>query len=106
MPAIHFISHDGTRRTVHTEEGQSLMRTAIDNNVPGIDGDCGGQCACGTCHVYIGAPWSDQLGEVGDNEDGMLEFTDCRKATSRLACQIRITPALDGLEVGLPEGQH
>lgn len=106
MPSIHFISHDGTRSTVHAQEGQSLMRAAVDNNVPGIDGDCGGQCARGTCHVYIDAPWAARLGGVDEREDGMLEFTDCRQGSSRLACQIRLTPALDGLEVGLPLGQH
>jgi ferredoxin, 2Fe-2S len=106
MPSIHFISHDGTRRTVKAQEGQSLMRAAVDHSVPGIDGDCGGQAACGTCHVYIDVPWATQLGDVDEREDGMLEFTDCRQDSSRLACQIRITRALDGLEVGLPEGQH
>ncbi|HSV59856.1 MAG TPA: 2Fe-2S iron-sulfur cluster-binding protein [Variovorax sp.] len=106
MPSIHFISHDGTRRTAQAQEGLSLMRAAVDNSVPGIDGDCGGQCACGTCHVYIDAPWAEQLGAVDEREDGMLEFTDCRQGNSRLACQIQITPALDGLEVGLPLGQH
>ena len=74
MPKVTFIAHSGTRHTVEAEAGLSLMRAAIDNNVPGIDGDCGGQCACATCHVFIDAPWSAKTGARTDREDEMLNF--------------------------------
>jgi 2Fe-2S ferredoxin len=106
MPSVHFIAFDGSRREVQAQEGQTLMRVATDHAVPGIDGDCGGACACGTCHVYVADGWSDKLGAVDATEDGMLDFTDCRRPNSRLACQITLGPALDGLVVSLPEGQH
>lgn len=106
MPTVHFIAFDGTRHTVSAQAGQSLMRAALDNGVPGIDGDCGGAAACGTCHVYVGQAWFDKLGTIESSEDGMLEFTDCRQPSSRLACQIRMTPEIDGIEVSLPESQH
>jgi 2Fe-2S ferredoxin len=106
MPTIHFISHDGSRHTVQAESGQSLMRAATDNGVQGIDGDCGGQCACGTCHVYIDTVWAGRTGSADAREDDMLGFTDDRRETSRLACRITLEPQLDGLVVILPEGQH
>jgi 2Fe-2S ferredoxin len=106
MPKVTFIAHDGKRHTVEVSAGLSLMRAAIDNNVPGIDGDCGGQCACATCHVFIEAPWSDKTGQRTEREDEMLNFAAELRDTSRLACQIEVTDALDGLEVQMPEGQH
>ena len=106
MPKVTFIAHSGTRHTVEAEAGLSLMRAAIDNNVPGIDGDCGGQCACATCHVFIEAPWSAKTGTRTEREDEMLNFAAELRDSSRLACQIEVTDALDGLEVQMPEGQH
>lgn len=106
MPSIHFITFDGTQHIVQAAIGQSLMRAATDNNVPGIDGDCGGQCACGTCHVYIDAQWNPHLGEVDERENDMLDFTDCRREDSRLACRITLAQVHDGMVVALPEGQH
>jgi len=86
--------------------GLSLMRAAIDNNVPGIDADCGGQCACATCHVYVDAAWEAHTGARTTMENDMLNFAAVTQANSRLACQIPITDALDGLVVTMPEGQH
>lgn len=106
MPSVRFIATDGTQREVQAAEGQSLMRVATDHSVPGIDGDCGGACACGTCHVYVDEAWADKLGALDATEDSMLDFTDCRRPNSRLACQITMAPSLDGLTVSLPEGQH
>jgi len=82
------------------------MQGAVDHAVPGIDGDCGGECACGTCHVYIDSLWLDRLDAVGDAEASMLSFADAARPNSRLACQIRVSSELDGLVVGLPDGQH
>lgn len=106
MPKVSFIAFDGKRHDVTAPVGESLMRAATDNNVPGIDGDCGGQCACATCHVYVAAPWGDKLTAITTREDDMLNFTAERKDNSRLACQILLTEALDGLTVAMPEGQH
>jgi ferredoxin, 2Fe-2S len=106
MPKVTFIAHSGQRYPVDVPAGLSLMRAAIDNNVPGIDGDCGGQCACATCHVFIEAPWSDKTGSRTEREDEMLNFAAELRDSSRLACQIDVTDALDGLEVQMPEGQH
>ena len=106
MSQVHFISFDGVRRSIETAVGENLMRAATDNGVPGIDGDCGGQCACATCHVFVSAPWAERLPSMQTKEHEILDFTNERRETSRLACQIIMTPALDGIEVHMPEGQH
>ena len=106
MSQVHFISFDGVRRSIETAVGENLMRAATDNGVPGIDGDCGGQCACATCHVFVSAPWAERLPLMQTKEHEILDFTNERRETSRLACQIILTPELDGIEVHMPEGQH
>ena len=106
MPQVTFIEFNGTQHTVAAETGLSLMSAAIDNNVPGIDADCGGSCACATCHVYITAPWQTKLGAQSKMEEDMLDFAAATQPNSRLACQIEITDALDGLVVSMPNGQH
>ncbi len=106
MPKVVFISHDGTRREVQAESGLSLMRAAVDDGVPGIDADCGGMCACATCHVFVEPAWGARLAPPTAQEEEMLNFTAERRETSRLACQIPVVDALDGLTVTLPEGQH
>ena len=106
MSQVHFISFGGVRRSIETTVGENLMRAATDNGVPGIDGDCGGQCACATCHVFVSAPWAERLPAMQAKEHDILEFTKERRETSRLACQIIMTPELDGIEVHMPEGQH
>ena len=106
MSLVHFISFDGARRSIDTALGENLMRAATDNGVPGIDGDCGGHCACATCHVFVSAPWAERLPVMQTKEHEILDFTNERRETSRLACQIIMTPELDGIEVHMPEGQH
>ena len=106
MPKVTFIAHNGNHHEVEVPAGLSLMRAAIDNNVPGIDGDCGGQCACATCHVFVEAPWNTVTGLRTKQEDEMLNFAAELRDSSRLACQIVLTDALDGLVVTMPEGQH
>ena len=106
MPTVTFIAHSGKHHVVTVPAGTSLMRAATDNNVPGIDGDCGGQCACATCHVFVDPAWSAQVGPRNQNEDDMLNFAAELHETSRLACQISVTDALNGLVVNMPEGQH
>ena len=106
MPKVTFIEFNGTRHEVAATPGLSLMRAAVDNNVPGIDADCGGECACATCHTYVESPWYPLTGARSEMEQSMLSFAAAAQENSRLACQITITEALDGLVVRLPDGQH
>jgi len=105
MPKITLIEYNGTSHTIDAEPGISLMQNAIDNSVPGIDADCGGACACGTCHVFVEADWLPATGEVDAMEEAMLGMRPDRTDASRLSCQIDVTGELDGLIVRLPEFQ-
>jgi ferredoxin, 2Fe-2S len=106
MPKVTFIGFTGGAHTVEVPVGTTLMRAATDNRVPGIDGDCGGNCACATCHLYIDAAWSDRVGIRAASEVEMLNLVAELRDTSRLACQITVTDELNGLVVNLPEAQH
>jgi len=108
MPKITYIEHGGSEHRVDVPPGLSVMRGAIDNNIPGIDADCGGQCACATCHVYVDSGWLALTGTPvpGSQEASMLSFAALAQPNSRLSCQITVSEALDGLIVRLPEGQH
>jgi 2Fe-2S ferredoxin len=105
MPKVVFIEPSGERREVEAAVGVSLMEAARQNQVDGIVAQCGGACACATCHVYVSAAWFDRLAPRDEMEEGMLENAWERRATSRLSCQIPVTPDLDGLEVTVPERQ-
>ena len=106
MSKIKYIEFNGTEHFVDAVVGESLMEIALSNDVPGIEADCGGSCACGTCHIYIENNWLNKLEEKSDMENSMLEFTDNVKENSRLSCQIEFKDDLDGLEVKLPESQY
>ena len=106
MPKITYIEYDGTEHAVEVRTGLSVMEGAIRNNVPGIDADCGGACACATCHVYVDEEWRAGTGTASAMEESMLDFADGVQENSRLSCQIRVTDDLDGLVVRLPESQH
>ena len=107
MPTVTYITASGEEHIVDVPVGTSCMEGAVQNLVPGIDGDCGGAAACGTCHVYVDAAWADKAGTPdADLEKQMLELTDDAATNSRLACQIFITEELDGLVLRMPEGQH
>ena len=106
MPKITYIEHNGRQHVVDVPVGSTVMRGAVDNAIPGIDGDCGGLCACATCHVFVDPQWLATAGPRNDNEDSMLGFAAETAENSRLGCQIEITAALDGLIVRMPEGQH
>ena len=108
MPKVVYVEHSGARHEIEVPAGVSVMRGAVDNKVRGIDGDCGGECACATCHVYVDADWLARVGAVkpDSQEAGMLDLAAEARPNSRLSCQIAMTPALDGLLVRLPEGQH
>jgi len=105
MAKITYISFSGTETTVDVKPGLSIMEGAVKNNVRGIDGDCGGACACATCHVYVDEAWRAKTGERSAMEESMLDFAENVEANSRLSCQIKVTEELDGLVVRLPESQ-
>jgi len=105
MVQITYVDAAGTARSVKGEVGSTVMETAIRNNVPGIDAECGGACACATCHVYVGEYWADAVGPAGPMEQDMLDFASDVRPTSRLSCQIRLKPELDGLTVTTPARQ-
>lgn len=106
MPKITYIDHEGTERAVEATNGESVMETAIKNSIPGIDADCGGACACATCHVYVDDAFMDKVGQPEDMEQSMLDFAENVKPNSRLSCQISVRDELDGLRVTTPESQH
>jgi ferredoxin, 2Fe-2S len=106
LPKITFVTHDGTEHVVDVAPGLSVMEPAVKNNVPGIDADCGGACACATCHVYVDAGWGERAGGKSEVEASMLDFAENVEANSRLACQIKVRGDLDGLVVRTPESQH
>ena len=105
MPTLTFVTHDGEVHQVEAEVGRSVMNAAIDNLVPGIDADCGGECACATCHLYVDEEWVDQVGQPDEAEDAMLDLNPERAPNSRLSCQIPVTEALDGFHARVPEFQ-
>ena len=99
MPKVIFVDSEGVRREVDVEAGNTIMEAAIDNDVPGIVAECGGACACATCHAYIDEDWVARLVDMDDMEDAMLDSALDRKANSRLTCQISMTDELDGIKV-------
>ncbi|PJA59895.1 MAG: 2Fe-2S ferredoxin [Rhodobacterales bacterium CG_4_9_14_3_um_filter_71_31] len=105
MPKITYIEHDGTEHVVEVPEGLSVMEGAVKNAIPGIDADCGGACACSTCHVYVDPAWVDRLPKREPMEEDMLDFAYQPQDNSRLTCQLKVTPALEGLVVRMPEKQ-
>ena len=106
MANITYVEHNGTAHVIDVADGFSLMEGAVSNSVPGIDGDCGGNCACATCHVYVDAQWTGVTGERSEMESAMLEFAENVTDNSRLCCQITASPALEGLVVRMPVAQH
>ena len=105
MTKITYKDASGAARTVEAQDGSTVMETAIRNAVPGIEAECGGACACATCHVYVDEAWFDRLPKRSPEEEDMLDFAFEAKPTSRLSCQIKVEPALDGLVVRTPAYQ-
>lgn len=105
MVEITYIEHDGTEHRVQVVPGMSLMQGAVSRGVPGIDAICGGACTCATCHVYVDEAWRAQAGEPSEYERMTLEYADNKAAGSRLACQVVVGEALDGMIVRMPEQQ-
>jgi len=105
MAKLTFIQKDGTRQEVEGQNGMTVMEAAVKNMVPGIDADCGGACACATCHVYVEPDWVERVGPRNEMEEDMLDFAFDVRENSRLSCQIKITDALDGQTEKVPEKQ-
>ncbi|MEP6655663.1 MAG: 2Fe-2S iron-sulfur cluster-binding protein [Betaproteobacteria bacterium] len=105
MPKVIFVHSNATTTTIEAATGLTVMEAARDNNVPGIKAECGGECSCSTCHCYVDAPWAARLPPKRADEASLVEFAWEPKDTSRLACQIRLTDALDGLVLHIPERQ-
>lgn len=105
MPKITYIEHNGNAHEIDVPNGLSVMEGAVRNLVPGIDADCGGACACATCHVYVASDWMDKLEARDDMEESMLDFAEGVQDNSRLSCQIIMRDDLDGITVTTPESQ-
>ena len=105
MPKITFIDSSGNARTVEAENGSTVMETALRNNIPGIEAECGGACACATCHVYVDETWREKVGGSSPMEEDMLDFGYDVRPNSRLSCQIKVSDELDGLVVSVPDKQ-
>ena len=105
MPKITYIEHSGKTHTVEVASGLSVMEGAVQNNIPGIDADCGGSMACATCHVYVKEEWFNKIPKKEDGEEDMIDMAFEPKKNSRLSCQIMVSDQLDGLVVDIPEKQ-
>ncbi len=105
MTKLTFIAFDGTRFDVDAVNGSTVMENAIKNAVPGIDAECGGACACATCHVYVDDAFADVVGKPQAMEEDMLDFAYDVRPNSRLSCQIKVSDAIEGLVVSIPERQ-
>ena len=105
MAKITYIEHNGKSHTVEVRNGLSVMEGAVQNNIPGIDADCGGSMACATCHVYVKDEWFNKLPKKEDGEEDMLDMAFEPKKNSRLSCQIIVSDELDGLTVNIPSKQ-
>lgn len=106
MPKIRYIEYNGKEHEIEVPVGWSVMEGAVKNLVPGIDADCGGACACATCHVYVDSAWLPKIPPKQDMEETMLDFAQDLQSNSRLSCQIKVSPDLDGLVVRMPKSQH
>ena len=106
MVKLTFIEATGEEHVVAAKLGQSVMESAVKNNVPGIAADCGGALACATCRVYVSEAWQDKLEPPSEMEQSTIEFSEDTTPGLRLSCQIKVTPDLDGLIVRTPESQH
>ena len=105
MPKITYIEQNGNSKTIEVDNGLTVMEGAVQNNIPGIDADCGGSMACATCHVYVKEDWFDKINKKNEGEDDMLDQAYEPKKNSRLSCQIIVSDDLDGLVVDMPEKQ-
>lgn len=105
MTKVIFVQPDGSQKEVDAENGATLMETAVRNDIVGVIGECGGACTCATCHVYVGADWTERVGPPSMMEEDMLDFAYDIRPSSRLSCQVKISDEFDGLTVEVPKDQ-
>ena len=105
MPKVTYIDYNGNSKTINVDNGLTVMEGAVQNNIPGIDADCGGSMACATCHVYVEDKWLDKIPKAEDGEVDMIDMAFEPKKNSRLSCQIIVSDELDGLVVNIPSKQ-
>jgi len=105
MAKITYIEHNGTPHEIEVPNGLSVMEGAVQNNIPGIDADCGGSCACATCHVYLDEKWFNKLSKKESAEEDMLDMANETNKFSRLSCQLTVSDEFDGLVVKMPSKQ-
>lgn len=105
MTQLTIVAFDGTRFEINADNGSTVMENAVRNSVPGIEAECGGACACATCHVYVDESWAERVGDPSPMEEDMLDFAVDVRPNSRLSCQIKVRAELDGLVVNVPERQ-
>jgi 2Fe-2S ferredoxin len=105
MPKVKYIENNGQSHTIEVPKGLTVMEGAVQNNIPGIDADCGGGMACATCHVYVKEEWFDKINPKSEGEDDMIDQAHQPSKFSRLSCQISVSDEIDGLVVNLPEKQ-
>lgn len=106
MVKVTYIEHNGERRTIDAPPGLSMMKAAVNEGIEGIVAECGGNCACGTCRVYVGEEWRAKLAPPNDSETGMIDYSGDTDPGVRLSCQIPLTEELNGIEVTMPESQY
>jgi len=106
LAKVTYIQPDGAEQTIEAKSGWSVMEGAVKNRIRGIDADCGGACACATCHVFVDQAWTSKIEPMQEMEKTMLDFAEGVESNSRLSCQIRVTEALDGFTVRMPKSQH
>jgi 2Fe-2S ferredoxin len=106
MPKIKYVEHNGKAHEAEVPLGWSVMEGAVKNLIPGIDADCGGACACATCHVYVDPAYESKMPPKQDMEETMLDFAQDLEPNSRLSCQLKVTPEFEGLIVTMPKSQH
>ncbi|MCB2077203.1 MAG: 2Fe-2S iron-sulfur cluster binding domain-containing protein [Novosphingobium sp.] len=106
MVRITYVEHDGTRHEIDAPTGESMMKAAVNAGIEAIVAECGGNCACGTCRVYIAQEWREKLTPPQDTEREMIEYSEDSSPDVRLSCQIPVTEAIDGIEVTMPESQY
>jgi 2Fe-2S ferredoxin len=106
MAKIKYIEHSGKEHVVDVKSGMTVMEGAVKNLIPGIDADCGGACACATCHVYVESTWLPKIEPMQEMEKTMLDFAEGVEPNSRLSCQIKVSDALEGMTVRMPKSQH
>lgn len=106
VPKVIYVEDNGTTHEIEVPLGTSLMQGAVNHMIPGIEGDCGGLCACGTCHVYVSVEFAPSCGSADELESGMLEFAFNVRNSSRLSCQIQVSEEMEGIVVQMPARQY